>query len=313
MKKVGICFSKDLRGNLPLSYITAKISVYLRLLDLMNAEGWDAYILTRKTYKGNGKFAGGWKYLNGKFLLIPEEIELDLVYDKSGGLNFPLPGDTLIVINNREFKILCWDKWKTFNELGKYMAKTVLIESEADLAKIQKEIGTSWVVLKPSNGLKGMGIFIGPKGESVNFKFPRKYHRYVAQEFVDTSGGIPGITNGLHDLRIAIVNGEVVWCHVRIPVKGTYTANAALGGNLTEVDYELVPESVKRVVEKIAKKFLEKYNNPIYGLDFGINKDGTPKLFEINDQIGFPKWEMKNRDTFLKGLIKNFKYRLCNG
>ncbi len=310
MKKVGVCFSKELRGNTPLSHIISKISVYLRLLDFMEKEGWEVYVLTKKTYKGKGKFAGGWKYSNGKFELTDKDLQLDLVYDRTGGINFPLPNDSLKVVNTLEFKVLCWDKWKTFAELGEYLPKTILIESEADLTKIQKEIGTDWVVLKPFNGLKGMGIFIGPKGESVNFKFPEKYHRYIAQEFIDTSGGIPDITDGFHDLRIVIVNGGVVWCHVRVPMKGTFTANAAQGGNLTEVDYELVPKSVKGVVEKITKKFLEKYDNPIYSLDFGIDKDGTPKLFEINDQIGFPKWEMKNRDLFLNGLIHNFKVKL---
>jgi glutathione synthase/RimK-type ligase-like ATP-grasp enzyme len=310
MKKVGICFSKDLQGNSPLSHIVTKISVYLRLLDFINAEGWDAYILTRKTYKGNGKFAGGWKYLNGKFLLITTEIQMDLVYDKSGGLNFPLEGDSLKVINNREFKILCWDKWATYSEIKEYMCQTVLIENESGLIKIQDEIKTDWVVLKPSNGLKGLGVYIGQKEDALNFKFPEKYPRYIAQEFIDTSNGIPGITEGLHDLRVAVVNGNVVWCHVRVPAKGTYTANAARGGNLTEVDYAIAPDSIKEIVKKISEKFLKKYDNPIFSLDFGIDKDGTPKIFEINDQIGFPKWGMKNRDAFLKGLVNNFKTRL---
>ena len=33
-------------------------------------------------------------------------------------------------------------------------------------------------------------------------------------------------------------------------------------------------------------------------------------IFEINDQIGFPLWEMKKRDLFLKELVKNFKKKL---
>ena len=116
----------------------------------------------------------------------------------------------------------------------------------------------------------------------------------------------------MHDLRIVIVNGKVVWCHVREPVGDSFLANAAQGGNLTEVDYEKVPESVKEMVKKVSKLFLEKYDNPIYSLDFGINKDGTPKIFEINDQMGFPRWEMKNRENFLKSLITNFSDKLGN-
>jgi glutathione synthase/RimK-type ligase-like ATP-grasp enzyme len=114
----------------------------------------------------------------------------------------------------------------------------------------------------------------------------------------------------MHDLRVVIVNGKCVWCHVRQPVGDSYLANAAQGGNLTEVDYEKVPGSVKQIVEKVSKRFMEKYDNPVYSLDFGIDKDGTPKIFEINDQMGFPRWEMKNRDMFLNELVLNFKSKL---
>jgi glutathione synthase/RimK-type ligase-like ATP-grasp enzyme len=172
------------------------------------------------------------------------------------------------------------------------------------------KIKTNLVVFKPFNGLKGIGIFIGPKDAAANFKFGEKYKRYVAQEFVDTSAGISEIARGKHDLRIVIVNGKVVWCHVREPIGESLLANAAQGGNLTEVDYVKVPGSIKGITEKVSKLFLEKFNNPIYSLDFGIDKDGTPKIFEINDQIGFPRWNMKNRDKFLFSLIDNFKSKL---
>lgn len=310
MKKVGICFSKELEGVSPISHIGTKTPVYLRLLDLVEEEGWEPYVLTRKTYKGKGIFGGGWKYSHKKFEIVTSDIKIDLVYDRTGGVNFPIPADPLIVVNQLDFKILCWDKWKTYGAIGKYMPKTIYLESEKDLPRVPIEIDTDWVVLKPFNGLKGVGVFIGPKEEALNFKFSEKYNRYIAQDFVDTSNGIPGVTDSLHDLRVAIVNGEVVWSHVRVPMKGTYTANAAQGGNLTEVDYTKVPESIKKVVEDVSKRFLVEYDNPIYSLDFGIDKDGTPKIFEINDQIGFPKWEMENRDKFLKGLMDNFKKKL---
>jgi len=42
-----------------------------------------------------------------------------------------------------------------------------------------------------------------------------------------------------------------------------------------------------------------------------VGKNGVPKIFEINDQIGFPKWEMKNRDNFLNFLVKNMADKLA--
>lgn len=310
IKKVGICFSKELQGSSPLSHIIEKLPVYIRFLELMEGAGWKTYILTRKTYKGQGVFDGGWLYRNSKFSLVKDILKIDLVYDRTGGIAFPIEGDTLTVVNRRDFKILAWDKWATFREIGEYMPQTIFIENEKDLPQILPQIKSEMIVLKPFNGLKGFGIFIGKKEDAINFKFDKKYSRYIAQEFVDTGEGICGITPGIHDLRIVIVNGKPVWCHVRVPAKGKLLANAAQGGTLTEVDFGKVPVSIQNVVSKVSNIFSTKYDNPVYSLDFGIGRSGVPYIFEINDQMGFPKWEMKSRDKFLSGLIDVFQDKL---
>ena len=309
--RVGISFSKDFIGNDPLGHIGVKLPVYLRFLGFCRKEGWIVYVLTRKTYRGNGVFNGAWLFDEGKFKKVDEPINIDLVYDRSAGVKFPPEGDdSTIWVDRLDFKILCWNKWKAYGEIGKYMPQTLWVEKEDDLKNVLPKIKTDWVVLKPYNGLKGFGVFIGPKEKAVGFNFEKKYKHYIAQEFVDTSGGIANITPGMHDLRVAIVNAKAVWSHVRVPEKGSFMANAAQGGILTEVDYSKVPESIKKIVGEIAEKFNIGYDNPAYSLDFGIGKDNAPKIFEINDQIGFPKWEMKARDAFLKELVKNFKEKV---
>jgi glutathione synthase/RimK-type ligase-like ATP-grasp enzyme len=128
---------------------------------------------------------------------------------------------------------------------------------------------------------------------------------------VETSGGLPPITSGRHDVRVVVINKKVVWAHVRVPPKGSYKANAAGGGVLREIDYEKeVPDSIKKIVEAVSADFYEKYDNPIYSLDFGMDKSGKPFIFEINDQIGFPRPGMKNGDIFLKELVANFESKL---
>lgn len=309
--KIGVAFSKEFSGNNPFGHIGVKLSVYLRLLELCRKEGWEVYVLTRKTYKGNGIFDGAWLFSEGKFKKVDEPVKIDLVYDRSAGVKFPPENDESVIwINSLDFKFLCWDKWKAYCEIGKYMPQTLWVEKENDLKNVLPKIKTEWAVLKPYNGLKGFGVFIGPKEKAVGFKFEKKYKHYIAQEFIDTSGGIPNITLGMHDLRVAIVNKKAVWSHVRVPEKGSFMANAAQGGILTEVDYSEVPGSIKKIVGEIAERFYRDYDNPAYSLDFGIGKNGVPKIFEINDQIGFPKWEMKARDAFLKELVRNFKEKV---
>lgn len=311
INRLGMCFSREFIGVTPLSHIGKKLPTYLRLLELCKNEGWEVYVLTRKTYKGNGDFDGAWLFNNGEFERIEKTIKIDLVFDWVGNLLFP-PGrpDLLKVVNCREFKELTCDKWKTYKILKQYMPKTFWVGEIQNAKELLSEIKTDNIVLKPFDGLRGKGIYIGPKENLEGFIPEKPSTKYILQEFIDTSNGIPGITPGKHDLRIVVVNGEVVWCHVRVPKEGTYLANAAQGGNLTEVDYKNVPSSAKKIVETISRKFYKKYDNPMFSLDFGIGLDGKPLIFEINDQIGFPRWEMKNRDIFLKALVSNFSSKM---
>ncbi|MFH1840696.1 MAG: hypothetical protein ABH807_00855 [Candidatus Shapirobacteria bacterium] len=311
MINFGLVFSPLLKGNQPLDHIGKKLPTYMRFLELIRQKGWQVYILTRRTYQGGSKFDGGWLFDKGNFVLKKEPIDINLVYDRTGGLFFP-PENTpkMAVVNRRDFKVMSCDKYKNYLKIGRFMPPTFWVGSKENLPAVLPKIKTDWVVLKPFNALKGIGIYVGPKSGALDFEFDKKYPMYLAQEFVDTSGGITGLIAGWHDVRVVVVNNQVVWCHMRTPPRGEYLANVARGGSLTEIDYvKHVPQAIKRVVAKIAPYFYKKYDNPIFSLDFGMGKEG-PKIFEINDQIGFPLWEMTSRDRFLQALVANFETKL---
>lgn len=311
MANFGMCFSKDFKSSNPLNHIGKKLPVYLRLFELCKIEGWKVFAVTKKTYTKNGKFNGVWAYKNNSFEKVEKTIKIDLVFDWTNGLEFPPEvNDGLRVVDCREFKELCNSKWLMYEKLQEYMAKTFWIKNRDELVKNLPQIKTDLVVFKPLYGLKGRGIYILPKKEAANFEFRDGNNEYLMQEFIDTSNGISGIAPGLHDLRVVIINKKVVWCHVREPKKGKLKANVGQGGSLTEIDYSLVPPAIKDIVNKLSIDFYKDYDNPLYSLDFGIGKDNVPKLFEINDQIGFPTWEMKASDIFLKELVKNFKSKI---
>ena len=309
MIRFGICFSGDFKGTNPLGDIGRKLPVYLRLLEFCQRQNWEVYVTTRKTYEKEGVFNGAWLFSSsdGKFVQVPEKIKIDIVYDRTGGGLFPPQGDSLRVVNVRKFKILCWDKWAAYKETGKYMPTTFWVGGKENLKAVLQKVGSAKVVLKPFNGLKGIGIFIGEAKAAYRFDFAKR--KYIAQEFIDTSGGIENIVKGFHDLRVAIVNGKPVWCHVRTPKEGSLKANVAEGGTFTEVDYKKVPDAIKKIVDEISKDFYLKYDNPAYSLDFGMEK-GKPFIFEINDQIGFPLPNAKGKDNFLNELINNFESKI---
>lgn len=310
--KIGVCFSKPLKGNEPLSDIGLKLPTYLRLLELCQPKGWQVYVLTKRTYRGGGIFAGGWQFNRDVFLLEKDLIKIDLVFDLTGGVEFPPAQEerSIIFVNRRDFKVLAADKWLSYQALVEFMPTTYWIGKKENLVRVLPRVKSDWVVLKPCNGLKGIGVFIGPRSEAFDFEFSEKYPLYIVQEFIDTSGGIRGLVGGKHDLRVVVVNGRVAWSHVRTPPPGKLMANVAQGGTIKEIDYnKQAPSAVKKIVSQIIPKFIKNYDNPIFSVDFGISPDG-PKVFEINDRIGFPRWEMKNRDTFLKALIENFEMKL---
>ena len=347
MTSFGMCFSRDFEGVNPLGHIGKKLPVYLRLLKLCQKEGWDVYVLTRKTYKGGGNFGGAWLFKDGKFEKVNNLIKVDLVFDWVGNLMFPPRNNNkLKVVNSREFKELCWNKWEAYQKLEDYMPETYWVGNLNNTQRFVGKVKTENIVLKPYNGLQGKDVFIGPKEKVKDFRPERPGRKYILQEFVDTSRGIPNLTPGKHDLRVVIINNKVVWSHIRVPAKGKMLANRAQGGALTEIDYQKVPESVKKIVKVVSQKFYnsiqehsaihcgdelnadmsssfggiprslerggchKEYDNPVFSIDFGIDQKGKPWVFEINDQIGFPRWEMKNRDVFLKALVENFRSKI---
>lgn len=180
--RVGMCFSRPFEGDDPLGHIGKKLPVYLRLLKLCQRKDWETLVLTRRTYKGKGIFAGSWQFKNNKFLLRKKPVKIDLVYDRVAGMKFPPPAEPeMVVINQQDFKLVCYDKYLAYQKIGQFMPKTFWVGEKRNLASVLPQIKTSWVVLKPYNGLKGIGVFVGPKDKALTFDFFKKHPQYIAQ------------------------------------------------------------------------------------------------------------------------------------
>ena len=112
----------------------------------------------------------------------------------------------------------------------------------------------------------------------------------MVQEFLDSSVGIPGITDGMHDLRITVINGKPINSFLRVPKEGSYLANIAQGGSGTSIDLKQIPKEVINLVYRIDEK-VKKYFPAIYAADF-IHSDKGYKLLELNSRPGVqhPDW-----------------------
>ena len=130
------------------------------------------------------------------------------------------------------------------------------------------------------------------------------------QEFMDSSLGIPGVVEGMHDLRVTVVNGEPINSFVRTPKSGSYLANTAQGGKGMSIDLEQVPDEVINMVYEIRDTF-EKYRPSVFAADF-INSPKGFRLVELNSRPGMQrphvsKTYKKFNDAVVKMLIDAVK------
>lgn len=295
----------------PFADFGEKRDVHYALFIAGHKKGYDMFLSSGvDSYKNRLTFTKNLFFDGKKFVSFKGNIIADAILDRSAGLYFPKENISSKVLNEISFKKLCADKFATYKYLGELVAKTFLIKNQKDFQKNIKNFSNNeLVVFKPVDGMQGKGIVIDVASNVRKVEL-EDGQKYILQKFVDTSAGIEGIVEGLHDLRVVIVGGEIVWCHVRRPKVGTYLANVALGGSIEEIEINRIPSYILDAVHKIQNMIDNKYNMPLYSIDFGVS-DKTPYVFELNDQIGFPRASMKNKDFFIDNIIKSLE-RLSN-
>lgn len=250
------------------------------------------------SYQGTMRFARGWQFSGDQLTAVPGPITADVVYVK--GSTFPVPvarGD--VVVNDPIFNKDGQNKWLTYQAFPDLMPQTFQI-TVTNWREVVAQIPSERIVLKPEAGFGGKGIIIADRS-TVDFPALGLKTPYLAQEFIDSSEGIPGICTGYHDLRLILFGGEPRLALVRLPKRGGLLSNLAQGGSGFAVDLARVPASVLEVAHAIDTHFTQ-YPSRIYTTDFFFS-GGRPYLIEINTQPGFPTIEDETfRQTFYRSL-----------
>lgn len=249
-----------------------------RQLDALLTERGAQMVVVRDqdSYLGNGEFKRGWMISSDPFEEV-ENVQADLIFDRK-----PFEHDgTVPIFNHPEIHQLCTDKATTYATFPDFspvsFTATTNQEVREDLAKIESKM----VVIKPVDGAEGKDVTIIDKSEAEDYQ-PKQ--PVIVQEFLDTSAGIPGIVDGLHDLRVTVLNGELVYSYVRTPPKGSFAANVAQGGTFRTIDLALLPEEVVEIVKSIDQS-LAHIDNRLFCVDFGVTPRG-PKIIEMNSRVG---------------------------
>lgn len=243
-------------------------------------------------YRKGGILRRSWEYdfSNNKWKRVLNQ-EVNIVYGRFNAaafkdnkknlhvenLKYKIAED-ISVINHPELEEFCWDKRIVAEVFPEYSPKTFVVNTRKGLDTVISCINSDKVVVKPRFGTLGEGVMIVDKKD-----LPLKVLRNtLVQEFIDTSKGFEGISNGVHDLRIIIANGKIDHAHVREPIKeGVFTANMSLGGTRRFISKSLLPLSVLKIVKDV-DHVLEKYYPRLYSIDIMFDENKRPFIVECN-------------------------------
>lgn len=250
-------------------------------------------------YEGSG---GNWQKV--------ENIEPDLIYDKTKSraevyYKKELIAQTYPFVNDLNFTKIVDDKFVTSLIFPQWSKKSYLIKTNADLEKILPKLKTAKVVIKPLSESGGKGVQFLEKTELEKVEFSGEN---IVQEFIDSSLGVPGISIGMHDLRLVFVGDKLSYAYIREPKEGSFLANLAQGGKLTIVPVENLPKVLAPIVNFINETF-SSFPDRIFAIDFMFDENGQPWIVELNSMPGlfFSPEEKPYMIEMYQELLKVFK------
>lgn len=285
MKRVVIFCPAVAADKYPFSVPYRKES-YQDLLLAIRGLGAEAYFAAdNANYRGNGVF--GMAYTTSRQAGVADfevahDVKAGVVFDKGASHGHGgFVAQDVLVINPPEVKRVAADKAEMYRLFKKLQPRSVICDTRAELEAAVAGLPGDTVVVKAPRGNAGKLVFIGLR-DKVMHEIPDQYP-LIAQEFVDTSVGIEGLVEGIHDFRVRIAGGTIVGGQIRQPAPGELRANLAQGGSTILVPAEQIPAAALELVRTIDSNFKDfpRY----YSIDLAHTTQGW-KLIELNREPG---------------------------
>ncbi len=298
MKKVLLLFERKRK-----SYLCDNEEIkksFEELFDVGRIMGIKYYRASISRYS-NGFFKEAWIYENKKWKK-ETNVKPDIIFDRShyvyseAGIKEKM-ATKFTFANDLVFDHIFNSKFSTYLIFKEWMPQTRIAYSFGQLKDNLKFIKTSKVVIKPDIGAGGRGVEIINKKNINNVKINK--YPVVVQEFVDSSNGIEGLVDGIHDLRIIFLKQEPVLSFIRQPKSG-YVANYCRGGIKKAISFNKIPKNLKLELKKITVK-LNCFNNVFYSIDFFFDRNQKFYIIEINPSPGL---------TAIEGVRKRYYEKL---
>ncbi len=260
-------------------------------------------------------FRHAWKFnIDNQNWERVADIVPDLIFDKvkhnaESYSKTELINSKYKFFNSLEFTKIIDNKIVTSMLFSEWSKKCIVINSQEELKASLEQIQTEMAVLKPTNESGGNGVIIGKKEEILNVvgRNKKMLNNFILQEFIDSSAGIPGITIGIHDLRLVLINKKIVYSYIRKPAKGSYLANLAQGGTKDIIDIRKLPRSLDEIVKR-AHDIFSSFKSKIYTIDVMFDQSERPFVIELNSMPGahFEAGQESARKFFYDNLLEVF-------
>ncbi len=160
-----------------------------------------------------------------------------------------------------------------FSRAGVGMPKTAFTNFSKEENKVIKHIGNAPVVIKLLEGTQGLGVILADTNKaalSVVEAFESLKTRIILQEFIEEAGGA--------DIRVFIVDGEIVGSMKRQGKEGEFRSNLHRGGSASVF-------KLSRLEKSTALKAAKAMGLAIAGVDMIQSKRG-PLVLEVNSSPG---------------------------
>ncbi|GAC1370165.1 MAG: hypothetical protein NVSMB39_2780 [Candidatus Saccharimonadales bacterium] len=253
---------------------------YQEYLLAMKRAGAEAYFVTDNgSYLGGGRFSRSWTI--NKVCEVGDfseygEITADVVFEKGGFV-----GEGVQVVTDPRLYPLVRNKAAIYEKFGQYQPRSVKCENLAEVQAAIASMPGEIVVVKNPVSAGGRQVYIGKKGE---IKVPEaETYPLLVQEFIDMSGGVPSLADGVHDVRILLTGNTIIGATLRQPAAGSLYANVSKGGSERLLSIGEIPAEIKEMAIGIDSEIedLPRY----YAIDFARGTQGW-KLVELNAKPG---------------------------
>lgn len=151
--------------------------------------------------------------------------------------------------------------------------KTVYSDYSQNISKLIDAVGGLPVVIKLLEGTHGLGVILAETrntAESVIETFNRLKERIIIQEFIKESKGA--------DVRVFIINGEIVASMKRTAAPGEFRSNLHRGASSVTVD-------LSKAEAKTALQAVEILGLDVAGVDM-LQSNRGPLILEVNPSPG---------------------------